>query len=134
MVLLTKILAGIVEFVPNLWREFMELIGEAGGPIFLQLVIHYPRTTLAAAILVLMLASPFLFSRWKARNLQSYAGLEILGAFATILLILPWNTGVFDVNSYSVFLDIRRALPLLGAIYFGVRGIEDWNKATPTVR
>jgi hypothetical protein len=109
-------------------------MSKTGVGIFMRLAIHYPRTTLSIVILALLLLSPFLFAKWKAQNLQSYAALEIMGAFATIILILPWDRGILDIESYSSFLDIRKALPLLGAIYFGVRGVENWNKAVPRVR
>jgi hypothetical protein len=122
-----------------LWEGFVLLsraVGREireGNPLWTLMtignVIQHWKVALAFLLLCALLCSPYIFSRWKLHHLRSYAITEIAAATCAILLLLPWGQNILDISSYSSLLDITKIMALLGAIYFGVRGVENLNKA-----
>lgn len=95
--------------------------------------LAYWRTWAALVVVGTLLCAPFVFVGWKTRHLRSYALAEMTGATCAVVLLLPWDAGIFDVMSYLNLISTTKVIALLGAIYFGVRGVENLKKANSAV-
>ncbi|NOS87538.1 MAG: hypothetical protein HOP34_03180 [Methylococcaceae bacterium] len=89
---------------------------------------EYWRIILGVVAIVALLICPFLFAAWKRHHLTSYALLELIVAMFSIVMFLPWDRGIFNIESYTAFLTPAKTVALFTAMYFAVRGVENLKK------
>jgi hypothetical protein len=137
---ITEIIAMLTDALPELWPKLIGFLEEGAEAVFVLLksriylwgfgeFLTLWRYWTAVILLAALFCAPVIFVQWKARHLRSYALAEIVGAFGAVLLLLPWDANILDIMSYAATITPARVVALLGAIYFGVRGVENLNKA-----